>query len=98
MLKPPYFNACLKEIAIYFNLDPRRVSSYSLRIVGASALAAAEFQIISSWIWIVGDPLPSYKYVRRTTEMFEITRYTVSRIDMLTLDKIRLMHAGRSNV
>ena len=90
MLKPPYFNACLKEIAIYFNLDPRRVSSYSLRIVGASAPAAAEFQIISSWIWIVGDPLPSYKYVRRTTEML--------RIDMLTLDKIRLMHAGRSNV
>ena len=39
--KLPYFNACLKEIAIYFSLDPRRVSSHSLRVVGASSLAAA---------------------------------------------------------
>ena len=35
------FKACLKEIAIYFSLDPRRVSFHSLWVVGASALAAA---------------------------------------------------------
>ena len=85
MLKPLYFKACLKEIAIYFSLDPRRVSFHSLWVVGASALAAArvpDYIILDMGRW---RSLAFLKYVRRTTEMFEIARYTVSRIDMITL-------------
>ena len=85
MLKPLYFKACLKEIAIYFSLDPRRVSFHSLWVVGAFALAAAgvpDYIILDMGRW---RSLAFLKYVRRTTEMFEIARYTVSRIDMITL-------------
>ena len=44
------FKACLKEIAIYFSLDPRRVSFHSLWVVRASALAAARVPDLESWI------------------------------------------------
>ena len=40
-LKPRYFNLCLKQLAVAIGLDPRRISSHSLRIGGAAALAAA---------------------------------------------------------
>jgi hypothetical protein len=91
------FQACLKEIAIYFSLDPRRVSFHSLWVVGASALAAAgvpDYIILDMGRW--RRSLAFLKYVRRTTKMFEVVRYTVSRIDMITFDKIWLKHAGRS--
>ena len=91
-LKPPYFNACLKEMAIYFSLDPTRVSSHSLRIGGASALAAAgvpDYIILDMGRW---KSLAFLTYVRRTTQMFEVARYALSRNDLITLDTIRLMH------
>ena len=87
------FKACLKEIAIYFSLDPRRVSLHSLWVVGAAALAAAwvpDYIILDMGRW--RRSLAFLKYVRRTTETLK------SRIDMITFDKIWLKHAGRSNV
>ncbi len=91
-LKPPYFNACLKEMAIYFSLDPTRISSHSLRIGGASALAAAgvpDYIILDIGRW---KPLAFMTYVRRTTQMFEVASYALSRNDLTTLDTTRLMH------
>ena len=40
-LKPPYFNKRLQAKARMYDLDPRRISSHSLRIGGATAMAAA---------------------------------------------------------
>ena len=40
-LKPPYLNKRLQTMAIIYGLDPRRVSSHSLRIGGATAMVAA---------------------------------------------------------
>ena len=85
MLKLPYFNACLKEIAIYFSLDPRRVSSHSLRVVGASSLAAVgvlDYIILDMGRW---RSLAFLKYVRRITEMFEVARYALSRYDIFNI-------------
>ena len=42
--KPPYLNKKLREMAEMYGLDPHRVSSYSLRISGATAMAAAEMK------------------------------------------------------
>jgi hypothetical protein len=61
-LKPPYFNACLKEMAFYFSLDPTRISTHSLQIGGASALAAAGVpDYIIFWIWAAGNHLPFWR-------------------------------------
>ena len=40
-LKPPYFAEELRRPAVANGIDPARVSSHSLRIGGATALAAA---------------------------------------------------------
>ena len=40
-LKPPYLNKRLQGMAKMYSLDPSRVSSHSLRIGGATAMAAA---------------------------------------------------------
>ena len=81
-LKPPYFNACLKEMAVYFKLDQTRISSHSLRIGGASALAAAgvpDYIILDMGRW---KSLAFLAYVRRNTQMFEVARYALSRNDL----------------
>ena len=98
-LKPPYFNACLREMAIiHFSLNPKRVFSHSLRIEGASTLAAAgvpDYIILDMGRW---KSLAFLAYVRRTTKMFEIARYALSRNNLITLDKIQLMHPSCSTV
>jgi hypothetical protein len=79
-------------MAVYFKLDPTRISSHSLRIGGASALAAAgvpDYIILDMGRW---KSLAFLAYVRRTTQMFEVARYALSRNDLITLDTIRLMH------
>jgi len=40
-MTPTFYNAFLKDLAIFHGFDPSRVSSHSLRVGGASALAAA---------------------------------------------------------
>ena len=81
-------------MAVYFHLDPARFSTHSLRIGGASALAAAgvpDYVILDMGRW---KSLAFLAYVRRSTRMFEIARHALSRNDLLTLDTIRLMHPG----
>ena len=79
-------------MAVYFKLDQTRISSHSLRIGGASALAAAgvlDYIILDMGRW---KSLAFSAYVRRTTQMFEVAHYVLSRNDLITLDTIRLMH------
>jgi hypothetical protein len=93
-LQQPYFNPSLKAMAVYFHLDPTRFSTHSLRIGGASALAAAgvpDYVILDMGRW---KSLAFLAYVRRSTQMFEVARHALSWNDLLTLDTIRLMHPG----
>ena len=91
-------NDILREMAIHFSLNPTRVFSHSLRIGGASALAAAgvpDYIILDIGRW---KSLAFLAYVRCTIKMFEIARYALSRNNLITLDKIRLMHPSCSTV
>lgn len=91
-LKPPYFNTCLKQLAIAYRLDPERVSSHSLRIGGASALAAAglpDYVIMDMGRW---RSLAFLTYIRKSTEMFEAARNALARGDLLSADKTRLLN------
>ena len=91
-LQPTYFNACLKKMAVAYGLDPRRVSSHSLRIGGASALAAAgvpDYVIRDMGRW---KSLAFLTYIRKSTEMFEIARSALARGDLLSAAKTRLLN------
>ena len=93
------FKACLKEIAIYFSLDP--IESIFPFFMGCACFCTgggwgSRFRILDIGRW---RSLAFLKYKRVTDyRVFEVARYTVSRIDMITLDKIWLKHAERSNV
>lgn len=91
-LKPPYFNTCLKQLAIAYGLDPERVSSHSLRIGGASALAAAglpDYVIMDMGRW---RSLAFLLYIRKSTEMFEVARTALARGDLLSADRTRFLN------
>jgi len=91
-LKPPYFNACLKQLAAVYGLDPTRVSSHSLRIGGASALAAAgvpDYVIRDMGRW---RSLAFLTYIRKSSEMFEVARNALARGDLLNAGKTRLLN------
>jgi len=92
-LKPTYFNLCLKQLSLLCNLDPTRISSHSLRIGGASALAAAgvpDYLIMDMGRW---RSLTFLTYVRRSTQMlFDRARNALARRDLLTADQIKLMN------
>lgn len=97
-LKPRYFNQCLREMAVLYHLDPDRVSSHSLRIGGASALAAAgvpDYIIMDMGRW---RSLTFLAYVRRSAQMFETARSALARNNLLTVDNIRLMSPGCSTI
>ena len=91
-LKPRYFNLCLKQLAVAMGLDPRRISSHSLRIGGAAALAAAgmpDYVIMNMGLW---RSLAFLAYIRKSTEMFENARNALARGDLLNTTAIRLMN------
>ena len=91
-LKPTYFNLCLKQLALLYNLDPTRISSHSSRIGGALALAAAgvpDYLIMDMGRW---RSLTFLTYVRRSTQMFDKARNALARRDLLTADQIKLMN------
>ena len=97
-LKPTYFNLCLKQLALLYDLDPTRISSHSLRIGGASsALAAAgvpDYLIMDMGRW---RSLTSLTYVRRSAQMFDVARNALARRDLLTVNQIKSMGNNGGN-
>ena len=93
-LKPRYFNLCLRQLAIINKMDPARVSSHSLRIGGASALAAAgmpDYVIMDMGRW---RSLAFLAYIRKSVEMFEAARNALARGDLLNAHKTRMLRPG----
>lgn len=92
-LKPRYLNKKLKEMAYEYGLDPTRVSSHSLRIAGATAMAAAgmhEYEIKQMGGWKSDVFLD---YARSSTEAFARARVTLAR-PLTTIQSTKLLHPG----
>jgi hypothetical protein len=86
-------NLCLKQLALLYNLDPTRITFHSLRVGGASALAAAgvpDYLIMDMGRW---RSLTFLTYVRRCAQMFDVARNALlARRDLLTANQIKLMN------
>lgn len=95
-LKPPYLNKRLRDMAIMYGLDPTRVSSHSLRIGGATAMAAAgmhEYEIKQMGGWKSDVFL---EYARNTTQMFARSRTALARRNEYTVQSTRRLHPGHN--
>ena len=93
-LKPPYFAEQLRRLAIASGIDPARVSSHSLRIDGATTLAAAglndhEIQGVGDW------KSNSYlTYVRKNITLFEKARTALASPAAIDAKAVRRMYGS----
>ena len=96
-LKPPYFAQELRRLAISSGIDPARVSSHSLRIGGATTLAAAglndhEIQGIGDW------KSNSYlTYVRKNITLFEKARKELASPTTIDSTAVRRMYGSTNS-
>lgn len=91
-LCPSYLNDQLKDLANLFRFDPSRVSSHSLRVGGASALAAAgvpEYVIKEMGGW---RSLAFLAYLRATIQTFSDAQDVLTSASFLSAEKIRSCH------
>ena len=93
-LKPPYFAQELRRLAVANGLDPDRVSSHSLRIGGASTLAAAglndhEIQGVGDW-----KSNAYLTYVQNYITLFEKARKALASPSALDSAAVRRMYAS----
>ena len=88
-LKPPYFATQLKKLGVYFGLDPSRISSHSLRIGGATTLAAAG--LTDGDVRGMGDWKSNtfMLYVRKNVELFSRAQSAMTSQQALTVRDIR---------
>lgn len=87
-------NSALKAMAAQFNFNVARVSSHSLRIGGASALAAAglpDYVIKSMGRWKSDAFLG---YIRSTSASFLTARDALNNARIFSVDHIRSIHPG----
>ena len=92
-LKPTYLNKKLQAMAKMYGLDPSRVSSHSLRIGGATAMAAAgmsEYEIKQMGGWKSDVFLD---YARNTTQLFERARSALAK-KSFTIQSTRRLNPG----
>ena len=93
-LQPVYLNQRLRAMARMYGLDEKRVSSHSLRIGGATALAAAgmhEYEIKQMGGWKSDVFLD---YARNTTQMFARARTALTRKNEVTIQTTKRLHPG----
>jgi len=91
-LHPNFLNNQLKALATLYNFDPTRVSSHSLRVGGASALAAAgvpEYVIKEMGDW---RSLAFLAYLRATFHVFSDAQDILASTNLFSVDKIRASH------
>ena len=88
-LKPPYFATYLKRMGVHFGLDPSRISSHSLRIGGATTLAAAG--LTDGDVRGMGDWKSNafMQYVRQNVELFARAQTAMTSANALTVIDIR---------
>ena len=88
-LKPPYFATRLKQMGVHFGLDPSRISSHSLRIGGATTLAAAG--LTDGDIRGMGDWKSNafMQYVRKNVELFTRAQAAMTDAKALTVQDVR---------
>jgi hypothetical protein len=83
-------------MAVMYGLDPSRVSSHSLRIGGATAIAAAgmsEYEIKQMGEWKSDVFLD---YARNTTQLFEQARCALAK-KSYTVQSTRHLNSGRAS-
>jgi site-specific recombinase XerD len=96
-LKPPYFAEELRRLAVANGVDPTRVSSHSLRIGGATTLAAAglndhEIQGVGDW------KSNSYlTYVRKNITLFEKARTALASPTAMNATAVRRMYGSTNS-
>jgi len=91
-LKPPYFAQQMRKLAAVNGLDPNRVSSHSLRIGGASTLAAAgltgpEIKNMGDW-----KSNAYLSYIRKNIRLFDKARSALASPTALSAKDIRKLH------
>jgi hypothetical protein len=88
-LKPAYFAARLKELGTHFALDPTRISSHSLRIGGATTLAAAG--LTDGDIRNIGDWKSNafMQYIRKNIELFARAQAAMSSRAAMSVQDVR---------
>ncbi len=87
-------NAAIKKLATVFGLDPKRYSSHSLRIGGASALAAAGapdyiIQLMGRW-----KSTAFLKYIRLATATNKRAISSLTDKSLFTVHSLRQMVPG----
>jgi hypothetical protein len=90
ILKAPQLSLQLKNMAAHFGIDSSRISTHSLRIGGASTLAAAgltDIEIMRIGAWRSTTFLTYY--IRENNHMFEKARATLAGSEALTLADVR---------
>jgi hypothetical protein len=93
-LSPVMLNKWLSSIAVKFNLDSKRISSHSLRIGGASSLAAAgvnDYIIQKMGRW---KSLCFLQYIRLASGAFATAADNLSNSSIFTVDDVRLYNPG----
>ena len=96
-LKPPFFAEEQRRLAVAISIDPARVSSHSLRIGGATTLAAArlndhEIQGVGDW------KSNSYlTYVRKNITLFEKARKALASPTAIGVTAVRRMYGSTNS-
>jgi len=92
-LTPALYNKRLRGVAIKHGLDPRRVHSHSVRIGGATLLAAAgvpDYVIMAMGGWASAVYL---QYVRPSMQFYAAAQEALTNSTFLSAQSIRAMHS-----